>query len=229
MPAAGAVLNAGGGQTLSVRFTPDDTSDFVPATATISINVHPAPLTITAVDAVKVYGQPNPSFAARYAGFVLGQDPSVLDGSLTFTTSATKGSQPGHYVIDVSGVASSNYSISFQSGILTVLPRASKTMAGPQAFVTVLYREMLDREPEIAGLDYWTNEIARGLKPRVVTRLFWHSKERQILVRQHDAPKITIRKALADGLRAWSTVATSKPAWPKGPLVLRQSNRVTVR
>ena len=102
-------------------------------------------------------------------------------------------------------------------------------MAGSQAFVTVLYREMLGREPEIAGLDYWTKEIARGLKPPVVTRLFWHSKERQILVRLHDAPKITMRKAQADALRAWATVARSNPALPKGPLALRRSNRVTVR
>ena len=78
MPAAGAVLQAGGGQTLSVRFTPDDATDFDPATATVSINVNPAPLTVAAVDTVKVYGQSNPPFSARYTGFVLGQDPSVL-------------------------------------------------------------------------------------------------------------------------------------------------------
>jgi RHS repeat-associated protein len=105
-PAAGTVLHAGGGQTLSVRFTPSDSTDFGAATATVSINVKPAPLTVTAVDGVKVSGQSNPPFSARYTGFVLGQDQSVLDGSLTFTTSATKGSQPGQYAIAVSGVAS---------------------------------------------------------------------------------------------------------------------------
>jgi hypothetical protein len=223
------VLDAGGGQALSVRFTADDTTDFDPATATASINVTPAPLVVTAVDAVKVFGQSNPSFSARYTGFVADQGPSVLDGSLTFTTSATNGSQPGLYSIVVSGGASPNYSITFQSGVLTVLPPVSQTTSGPQAFVTVLYRETLGREPDIAGLDYWTKEIARGLKPRVVARRFWDSKERQTLIRQHDAPRITMRKAQADALRAWAAVAKFNPASPKGPLVLRRSNRATVR
>ena len=39
MPAGGAVLQPGGGQILSVHFTPNDTADFEPATATVSINV----------------------------------------------------------------------------------------------------------------------------------------------------------------------------------------------
>ena len=38
-PAAGTVLNAGTGQTLSVTFTPTDTTDYTTATATATINV----------------------------------------------------------------------------------------------------------------------------------------------------------------------------------------------
>jgi len=39
-PSAGAVLNAGTGQTLSVTFTPTDTANYTPATASVAITVH---------------------------------------------------------------------------------------------------------------------------------------------------------------------------------------------
>jgi hypothetical protein len=45
-PAAGAVLNAGT-QTLSVTFTPTDTTDYTSATATVSLVVNPEPVTFT--------------------------------------------------------------------------------------------------------------------------------------------------------------------------------------
>ena len=38
-PSAGTVLTAGSGQTLSVSFTPTDTTDYTTATATATINV----------------------------------------------------------------------------------------------------------------------------------------------------------------------------------------------
>ena len=49
MPAEGVVLLAGGGQILSVHFTPNETADFAPATSTVSINVTPAPVTVLGV------------------------------------------------------------------------------------------------------------------------------------------------------------------------------------
>ena len=45
-PAAGTVLGAGNGQTLSVTFTPTDTTDYTTATATATINVSQATPTI---------------------------------------------------------------------------------------------------------------------------------------------------------------------------------------
>jgi hypothetical protein len=46
-PAAGTVLNAGAGQTLSVTFTPTDAGELHHATATTTINVLKANSTIT--------------------------------------------------------------------------------------------------------------------------------------------------------------------------------------
>ena len=56
-PAAGTVLDAGNNQTLSVTFTPTDTTDYTTATATATINVLQATPTITwANPADIVYG-----------------------------------------------------------------------------------------------------------------------------------------------------------------------------
>ena len=46
-PAAGTVLNAGAGQTLSVTFTPDDAANYTTATASVLINVLKATPAIT--------------------------------------------------------------------------------------------------------------------------------------------------------------------------------------
>src|SRR5204862_174131 len=56
-PAAGAVLNAGAGQTLSVTFTPTDGANYTTATKTVSINVLKATPAITwAIPADITYG-----------------------------------------------------------------------------------------------------------------------------------------------------------------------------
>jgi hypothetical protein len=85
-----------------------------------SIVVEKAPLTITANDAARILGESIPAFSARYAGFVLGETPAQLEGSLTFTTSARPASGVGTYPVVVSGVSSPNYAISFIDGTLTV-------------------------------------------------------------------------------------------------------------
>ncbi len=56
-PAAGTILNAGNNQTLSVTFTPTDTTDYTDATATVAISVSQATPTLTwANPANIVYG-----------------------------------------------------------------------------------------------------------------------------------------------------------------------------
>jgi hypothetical protein len=86
-----------------------------------TLTVHPAPLTVTANDAARFYGMPNPPFSASFAGFVLGQGPGVLGGALAFATPATAASPAGHYAIVPSGLTSGNYAITFAPGTLAVL------------------------------------------------------------------------------------------------------------
>ena len=89
-----------------------------------ALTVTPAPLTITVDCASKLYGQPNPSFSVSYAGLVNGDTPSALSGVLAFTTSATESSPVANYHVCASGLSSSNYTIAFVDGDLTVTPAA---------------------------------------------------------------------------------------------------------
>ena len=51
---------------------------------------------MTADDAARAYGQPNPAFSATYAGLVNGDTPASLGGALTFATPAAAASPVGH-------------------------------------------------------------------------------------------------------------------------------------
>ncbi|MGE0201194.1 MAG: MBG domain-containing protein [Candidatus Melainabacteria bacterium] len=85
-----------------------------------TLTVTQAPLTVTAANASKYYGYALPSFGANYSGFKLGQDESVLGGSLSVTTPATISSTVGSYTLTASGYTSSNYSITYNTGTLSV-------------------------------------------------------------------------------------------------------------
>ncbi|MDQ3871838.1 MAG: hypothetical protein M3301_09530, partial [Chloroflexota bacterium] len=89
---------------------------FVDGTLTIT----QATLTVTAANKSKQYSDPLPAFTVTYSGFVLGQDPSVLSGTLSCTTAATSSSAPGTYAIACSGLFSNNYAIRYTAGTLTV-------------------------------------------------------------------------------------------------------------
>ncbi|HEY0968809.1 MAG TPA: MBG domain-containing protein [Opitutaceae bacterium] len=85
-----------------------------------TLTVTPAPLTVAAVNASRDYGEANPEFRATYSGFVLGQDSSVLGGSLAFATGAGATSPVGNYTVTPSGLTSSNYTLSFVPGTLSI-------------------------------------------------------------------------------------------------------------
>src|SRR5207302_521825 len=89
-----------------------------------TLTVTTAALTVTANNAGKVYGQANPAFSVTYAGFVNGDTPSALGGSLSYATAATAASAVGGYAVTPSGLTSGNYTITFVGGTLTVTTAA---------------------------------------------------------------------------------------------------------
>src|SRR5581483_10258043 len=121
-PPAGTVLNAGANQTLSVTFTPTDTTSYLSVTTNVSITVTQAPLTITANNTNAVYGSAIPTLTASYSGFVNGDTASSLSTPVTLATTATNGSPVGTYPITASGAVDANYSISYVAGTFTVTP-----------------------------------------------------------------------------------------------------------
>jgi len=127
-PAIGAVLPAGF-QTVSATFTPTDTGHYSSATASVTLDVTPALLTITPVSATRAYGFPNPNFTYQAAGFVNGETASVLSGAPAIATTAVVTSPPGSYGITAAAgnLSGSNYSFVFGAGNLTVTQAASSS------------------------------------------------------------------------------------------------------
>jgi len=95
-------------------------TNYLDESGDVAIHIASAPLTIAAVDAVKIFGTPNPAFAVTYTGFVGGEDAGSLGGTLTFTTPATISSPVGVYPVTPGGLNSTNYAIDFVPGTLTV-------------------------------------------------------------------------------------------------------------
>jgi hypothetical protein len=148
-----------------------------------TLDVTPAPLTVRAEDKSKVYGAALPAFTAAYQGFVLGEGPGVLGGSLTFTTPATVDSVVGQYSLTPSGLSSSNYRITFVDGKVNVTPAPLKVRADnkerligiPNPLLTVSYEGLvlgetannLDAQPTVSTPAVLASPA--GLYPIVVT------------------------------------------------------------
>jgi hypothetical protein len=110
----GYAINASGAS------DPDYTISYLPGTFTIT----PAPLTITANNASKLYGAALPALAASYTGFVNGESAASLSAHPVLATSASASSsvQPGGYAIIASGASDPDYMISYQPGTLFITP-----------------------------------------------------------------------------------------------------------
>lgn len=120
-PAAGTVLQPGS-QTLSVIFTPSDRADYTTATASTSIIVNEAVLTVSANNLSRSFGAANPTLTASITGFVNGDPSTVVSGSPALATAATLTSLPGPYPITVGlgTLLATNYSFHLVPGTLTV-------------------------------------------------------------------------------------------------------------
>src|ERR1035441_2585199 len=118
-PTNGAVLNAGT-STLTAVFTPTDTTNYNSATSSVSLVVLRAPLSVTASNATRPYGQSNPAFGGTIAGLQNGDNITATYAA----PAATPTSPPGSYAIVPSLVDPSsripNYSVMITYGLLTV-------------------------------------------------------------------------------------------------------------
>ena len=106
----------------------DQAGDATYAAATTvqtTILVNPATLTITANNAGKIAGSPNPLLTAMITGFVNGDTSAVVSGAAALSTPATTNSSAGVYTITVAAgtLAAANYNFAasaYVNGALTV-------------------------------------------------------------------------------------------------------------
>jgi hypothetical protein len=149
-PAAGTVLPAGS-QLLSVTFTPTDGADYSAASATVTLTVNKAPLTVTPNPASKVYGTANPAFTGSITGLVAGDTITA-----TYASGATATTAVGVYSSGVDAIAATlsdpgnklgNYTLTQNLGTLTIT-QATTTLTwatpAPITYGTALSSTQLD-------------------------------------------------------------------------------------
>jgi hypothetical protein len=85
-----------------------------------TLTVGKATLTAVADDTSRAQGVANPVFTISYTGFVNGDDVGVIDSLPTASTTATTSSEPGTYVIDLTGGVDDNYAFNLVNGTLTI-------------------------------------------------------------------------------------------------------------
>jgi hypothetical protein len=162
-PPAGTLLNAANDQTLSVTFTPTDTTDYTTAQGAVTINVIPALLMITANAESKTYGQ-TLSFGSGDTQFTSsGLENGETIGSVTLAVSNDSDAATavvGGYTITPSAAtggtfAPSNYTITYETGTLTVNAAPLTITADNQ---TKTYGSLFN----FGGTEYTTRGLVNG-------------------------------------------------------------------
>ena len=121
----------------------------VPGDSAVSVTFRNAPtLTITANNAAVTYGGEMPTFTFGASGFINGDTAASLTTQPTCASIATRNSSAqdtspvGGYTITCSGAVDPNYSISYESGTLTISP-APLTITPTS--ITVKYGQILPK------------------------------------------------------------------------------------
>ena len=97
---------------------------------------------------------------------------------------------------------------------VTVIPGngASATTTGTVVvggFVTGLYHDLFDRNPDAGGLQFWDSAIANGASRQQVAFTFWNSPEHQATIVQQFYQSFLGRPADPAGLTFWTNMLTS--------------------
>src|SRR5690606_24370989 len=118
---SGQLVIQGAGET-EVTAKQAGNADYLPAEdVTFTLTVTKADLTVTADDQTKVYdGEVFEDWTVTYEGFVYDDTASDLSGELTYAGDAVTAVDGGEYDIEISGLLSDNYEITYETGTLTI-------------------------------------------------------------------------------------------------------------
>jgi FtsP/CotA-like multicopper oxidase with cupredoxin domain len=118
---------AAGSHTLVANYAAQN--GFQASTASGTLVVSGAPLTITASSGTMTYGAPVPAITASFSAFVLGQtNLTALTTQPTCSTTATSASPVASYPSTCSGAVAPNYTINYTPGTVTVGKASSTTV-----------------------------------------------------------------------------------------------------
>ncbi|WP_158798400.1 MBG domain-containing protein [Pedobacter sp. L105] len=131
-------------------------SNYVLTYAGANLSIVKRALTITADNKTKIQGTANPPLTASYSGFVNGDTNDQLTTQPNLSTTAVLSSSANTYPITVNGAASTNYTINYVPGILTVtgsvltvtVNNQSKVYGSTNPDLTVSYSGFINGDSE---------------------------------------------------------------------------------
>ncbi len=115
-----------------------------------ALEITPAPLSITAEDKVKVYGELDPELTVVFDGFVFDEDETALGGALI--VERDPGEDVGTYVITASGLTSDNYDILYVEGTLEITPK-ELVITGSFTVLNKYYDGTVDATMDVNSLE----------------------------------------------------------------------------
>jgi filamentous hemagglutinin family protein len=143
---------------------------FNAANSGVNFVVNPAPLVVTVNNDSKFVTQSDASGfnGVSYSGFVLGQSSTTLGGSLVFSRSNNTQNNAGSYlgVLQVTGLTSQNYAISYVAGDYTIVP--AETLIIKTTNMGVTYGANIALAP--VSVEYLTG-VSNVNGPNVLTTL----------------------------------------------------------
>jgi len=110
-----------------------DFSNFVDGT----LSIEKRALSISANNANKIAGEPNPLFSYTVSADGVGGGRGLVNGDRlegSLRTSANAQSIPGTYVLDASTISNANYLVTAKNGIFTITPRIPIFTGAQEAF-----------------------------------------------------------------------------------------------
>jgi len=212
-PTLETILKAGSNQTLSVTFTPDNTTNYNTIVKNISINVNKAELTYKANPVSRLYGVENPTLGGTVIGFVNNENQaSSTTGTLTFGSTTTSTTAVGSYAIIGSGLSATNYTFKQDAENVNALTITQVqpviTWSDPAKIVygTELSATQLNATTGVAG--------TFAYNPAAGTKLTAGTHELTVTFSPTDAAnyktatgKVSITVEKADQVITWSTPA----------------------
>ena len=129
---SGANLVINGAGTLQITATQAGNAQYSQAATTLTLQVNPAVLTVTANSASKITLTQNPPLSASFSGFVNGDTAqTAFTGQPALSTTATTGSSAGSYPINISigNLAAANYTFLLVPGVLDVTGSTAQSIS----------------------------------------------------------------------------------------------------